>query len=252
MMQDPICGMEVENEQFTYEKEGKKYYFCSKGCLDRFKKSPDEQIHKNEYDLIIIGGGSAGLSAAVYAAKLKMDTFLITKEIGEKAFNISTIKKYIDFEFTNGKDLIKKFQTMFLHEHYLEHKIDEVISLEQKDAKFEIFTRRGNKFIAPSIIIASGKKEKRLNSIRKEKNEKSIIQAGFSVNKNFYHNILKLNEKGEIITNPDSSTSVYGIFASGEVTNNFNKGIISTSKEGVKAAYSAKKFLAKRKEEMNA
>jgi thioredoxin reductase len=140
---------------------------------------------------------------------------------------------------------------MFLHEHYLEHKIDEVISLTQKGTKFEILTKRGNKFVAPSIIIASGKNEKRLYSIREEKNENSINQTEFSGNKNFYYDILKLNEKGEIIINPDCSTSVNGIFASGEVTNNFNKGIISTSKEGVKAAYSAKKFLVKRKEEMN-
>jgi thioredoxin reductase len=250
-MKDPICGMEVDNEQFTYEVEGKKYYFCSKGCLDRFKKSSYEQIRKNEYDLIIIGGGPAGLSAAVYAAKLKINTFLITKEIGEKAFNSSTIKKYIDFEITNGKDLIKKFQTMFLHEHYLEHKIDEVISIDHKDAMFEIFTKSGNKFVTHSIIIASGKHDKKLNPISKGKNEDSIIRPEFSINKNFYHNILTLNDKREIITNQDCSTSVNGIFASGEVTNNFDKDLINSSKEGVKAAYSAKRFLAKRKMGMN-
>ena len=40
MIKDPICGMEVENKQVAFGFEGKEYFFCSKGCLEKFKNSP--------------------------------------------------------------------------------------------------------------------------------------------------------------------------------------------------------------------
>ena len=79
MPKDPVCGMEVQDENTVYEHEGKKYYFCSKGCLEKFKKSPEAALGKCTYDLIIIGGGPSGLTAGVYASVLKLKTYLITK-----------------------------------------------------------------------------------------------------------------------------------------------------------------------------
>ncbi|MFQ6069729.1 MAG: YHS domain-containing protein [Candidatus Aminicenantales bacterium] len=51
MIKDPICGMEVENKQFLFEFGGKEYYFCSQGCLDKFKISPRTFLQKYVYDL---------------------------------------------------------------------------------------------------------------------------------------------------------------------------------------------------------
>lgn len=83
MKRDPICNMEVdERNAFTAECEGRTFYFCSEGCRDRFVRERICKIPRTSYDLIIIGGGPAGLTAAVYAATLKMDAFLITKDLG--------------------------------------------------------------------------------------------------------------------------------------------------------------------------
>ncbi|MFH1596476.1 MAG: YHS domain-containing protein [Pseudomonadota bacterium] len=69
MERDPICRMEVrEEEAVTAECDGITYYFCSEGCRDKFLR--EKICARKAFDLIIIGGGPAGLTAAVYAAPL--------------------------------------------------------------------------------------------------------------------------------------------------------------------------------------
>lgn len=52
------------------------------------------------YDLIIIGGGPAGLTAAVYAARKKMDTLLLTKEFGGQLMWTKEIENYMGYRAT--------------------------------------------------------------------------------------------------------------------------------------------------------
>lgn len=46
MVMDPVCGMQVdtENAQWTAEREGQTYYFCSKGCMLEFKDDPEKYL----------------------------------------------------------------------------------------------------------------------------------------------------------------------------------------------------------------
>lgn len=349
MTKDPICGMEVTSEEITFEFEGKKFLFCSKGCLEKFKNFPKDFSQKYIYDLVIIGAGPAGLTAAVYASVSKIDTFLITKDIGGQAVDSTKIKNYMGFDFITGKELVKKFQNQFLHEHYLAHRIDEVVKISRRDKEFEILTKEKNRILARAIIIASGMKRRklgipgeerflrkgvsysavqdtalfkdldvvvvgggnsgvqtacdlkniaskvtlvskgkfiadqcdidrvmesrnidilenydvieiegkdRLESVIVQSRQNSetkrilcrgvFIQVGFLANTEFCQDMIKLNEKGEIIINPDCSASLEGVFACGDVTNCFGKRIVIASGEGAKAALSAKKYLIKK------
>lgn len=162
MHKDPVCEMEFNHENFTWEFKGEKYFFCSQGCLEKFKTSAKEPSKQHVYELIIIGGEPAGLTAAVYASVSKIDTFLITDSIGGQAIDTSKIKNYMGFEFISGPELISKFRNQFLKEHYLSHKIGRVVKIEQHDDKYEITTMEQEKYKANAVIIASGMKTRKL------------------------------------------------------------------------------------------
>ena len=101
MIKDPVCGMEVLDSGITVEYQGKTYYFCSEGCKEKFLKSTQESTEKYRYDLIIIGGGPAGLTAGVYASIQHIDTLLLTEDLGGQAIDSTKIKNYMGFE--NGR-----------------------------------------------------------------------------------------------------------------------------------------------------
>ena len=162
MAMDPVCGMHVDSDDFTAIYDDRTYYFCSDGCRDRFKAETEQYDKSSKYDLIIIGGGPAGLTAAVYASVTRLHTFLISKDIGGQAIDSTKIKNYMGFDFITGPELVEKFKDQFLHRHYLEHVMDEVTSIDPKDGDYEIITRNNNRYLTKAVIIASGMKRRKL------------------------------------------------------------------------------------------
>jgi alkyl hydroperoxide reductase subunit F len=71
------------------------------------------------YDLIIIGAGPAGITAAVYAARKKMHTLVITKDIGGQAAWSGDIENYTGYQFVTGPELAAKFE-----EHLRKYKLE--------------------------------------------------------------------------------------------------------------------------------
>lgn len=63
-----------------------------------------------QWDVIIIGGASAGLSAALYASRQGLNTLLITKDIGGQALLTDNIENYPAFDHIDGYELMTKFE----------------------------------------------------------------------------------------------------------------------------------------------
>ncbi len=118
------------------------------------------------YDLIIIGGGPAGMTAAIYAARKKLKTLILTKDIGGQTAISSDIENYPGFTMITGPALIKKFE-----EHLEEFKDDVdlkltnggVKSIKKEESKFLIKTTEGLSQKARSVIITGGKIPSKLN-----------------------------------------------------------------------------------------
>jgi alkyl hydroperoxide reductase subunit F len=126
--------MEVdESIALTAEYKGKLYFFCSEGCRERFFKGHPSSGRRSTYELIIIGGGPAGLTAAVYAATMKIDTFVITKNLGGQAYDSTKIQNYMGYDFITGPELVAKFRDQLIHPHYVDHLMSEVEKIEIKN-----------------------------------------------------------------------------------------------------------------------
>lgn len=114
------------------------------------------------YDLIIIGAGPAGITAAVYAARKKMQVLIITKDIGGQGAYSGDIENYTGYQFITGPELVAKFEE-HLRSYSLELKENEVVTEIKKSGN--IISVKSNKglYETKTVIIASGKRTKELN-----------------------------------------------------------------------------------------
>jgi len=129
-----------------------------------------------DYELIIIGGGPAGITAGIYAARQKLNTLLITKNFGGQVTNKAVdVGNYPGFEKISGLELIKKLEN-HLKQQEITIKVDEVVRLEKTDNKFTVFTKNRNQFEAMAVIIASGADPRPLEA----PGEKEFIGRGVS------------------------------------------------------------------------
>ncbi|NRT72631.1 thioredoxin-disulfide reductase [Clostridium beijerinckii] len=122
----------------------------------------------NSYDLIIIGGGPAGLSAAIYGGRAKLKTLVINKGVVGGLVNTTReIVNYPGYEQISGPELMKNFKKhaeSFGVEFLRDEVVDTDLSLREK----LITTKKGKQFLAKAIIIACGS-EPRLLDIPGEK-----------------------------------------------------------------------------------
>ncbi|TKJ46810.1 thioredoxin-disulfide reductase [Candidatus Aerophobetes bacterium Ae_b3a] len=128
------------------------------------------------YDLAIIGGGPAGMTAAVYAARKKLKTLLISKDLGGQVLWTTEVENYMGYQYIQGRQLMDKFKEQ-VRQFPIDQEIGEEVQKLSKDEKFfAILTRTGKKFRAKAVIIASGKRSRPLNV----PGEKRLIGRGVS------------------------------------------------------------------------
>jgi len=114
-----------------------------------------------KYDVIIIGGGPAGITAAIYTARRLLKTLVITKEPGGQVVKTPDIENYPGFELISGPELAQKFMSQ-AKKFGAEIMYDEVILLDQKNNEF-IISGQKEKYRSKSLILAFGKVPRKLN-----------------------------------------------------------------------------------------
>lgn len=127
------------------------------------------------HDLIIIGGGPAGISAAIYAARYKLNFLLMTESLGGWLNEIEKIENYPGFTSISGFDLIEKYKEQLT---YLQVPViyKNVISVNKDVEGFNLTDNANETYRAKTIIIASGSKKQNLNI----PGEKEFLGAGVS------------------------------------------------------------------------
>ena len=115
------------------------------------------------YELMVIGGGPAGLAASVYAARKQLKTLLVSVDIGGQVNNTLGVENYLGYQFIEGPELIDKFQTQ-VNQFPIDQKIGYSVSrLEKIEGGFEAITETGDRYQSEAAIFATGKKPRKLN-----------------------------------------------------------------------------------------
>ncbi|MFH2106624.1 MAG: FAD-dependent oxidoreductase [Candidatus Micrarchaeota archaeon] len=113
------------------------------------------------YDMIIIGGGVSGFSAAMYSGRLKMKTLVLTTIRGGTIINTNEIANWPGIKMVDGMTLAKNVE-----EHALEYGTDvedaTATKIEKKAEKFIVHTDDGKKYEGKTIIFATGTEWKKL------------------------------------------------------------------------------------------
>jgi len=128
------------------------------------------------YDLIIVGGGPAGITAGIYASRQKLNTLLITKAFGGQiARKAVMIENYPGFEEISGIELIQRLEK-HLRKQKIDIERDGVRKVKKVGEKFLVQTTSKNTFEAKAVIIASGADPRPLEV----EGEKEFIGRGLS------------------------------------------------------------------------
>jgi len=116
----------------------------------------------SNYDLIIVGGGIAGMTAAIYAARANLRTLLLEKMVcGGLVNSTHVVENFPSYPSINGMDLMEKVRE---HVDSLGVTVTEVIEIQSFDlsGQTKIITTDEGTFEAPAVILTTGRTPRKL------------------------------------------------------------------------------------------
>jgi NADH-dependent peroxiredoxin subunit F len=126
------------------------------------------------YDLIIIGGGPAGVAAGVYAARKQLKTLLVSEDMGGQSVVSEGIENWIGTPRIAGADLAKAFKE---HLDAVKKEVvtlvlgERVTTLSKSGETFSVTLVNGTSYSAKAVLIASGAGRRKLDVPGAEKFE---------------------------------------------------------------------------------
>ena len=115
-----------------------------------------------EYEVVIVGGGPAAMSAAIYASRKGLAVALITNKLGGQLTYTASIENYLGLPKISGTDMTELFRN-HLEEYLIAEALGtNVVEVEKDDRGFIVSTDDDRRFRARSVIYCAGKEYRRL------------------------------------------------------------------------------------------
>jgi alkyl hydroperoxide reductase subunit F len=125
------------------------------------------------YDLIVVGGGPAGLTATIYAIRKRLNVLLITKDLGGKTNFRLALPWVEDYQVIRGLEIVNKFKSELEYLEFARH-MEPADKIIPKEKGFIVKTRGGGDLETKAVIIATGTRQQLLNV----PGEKEFIMRG--------------------------------------------------------------------------
>lgn len=115
------------------------------------------------YDVLILGAGPSGLSAAIYTSRKLLKTLVVSKDIGGQVGWTSDVENYLGFSHVNALDLVSRFE-----EHVRKFGVEtltgsEIASVDLTGRIKRVITDEGKAYLSKTLIIATGGRHRPLN-----------------------------------------------------------------------------------------
>ena len=134
----------------------------------------NEQVPVRVQDIAVVGGGPAGISASIYAARKGFDVVMIAEELGGQVAETVGIENLISVKYTTGKNL-----TVALREHLNDYKVTtkENLTVEKiESGKINVVHLSNGEVVkARSVIVATGAKWRELGVPGEKENKGSGV-----------------------------------------------------------------------------
>jgi alkyl hydroperoxide reductase subunit F len=110
------------------------------------------------YDLIVVGGGPAGLTAAIYAIRRRLNVLLISKDLGGKTNFHLEMPGMEDYLVINGVEVVDAFRRELEYLNFA-RRMEAVEHITQEDDYFLVKIKEGDALKARTVIVATGARQ---------------------------------------------------------------------------------------------
>jgi NADH-dependent peroxiredoxin subunit F len=113
------------------------------------------------FDLIIVGGGPAGMIASIYAARHRLKACLVAPILGGQASNSWLVENYLGYPSISGAELVERFEE-HLSANQVERQRAPVAEITRAAENFSVRPFQGKELLGKAVIVCTGRSPRRL------------------------------------------------------------------------------------------